>query len=69
MSIYYIDNQWISLNDFENVIASNCQVELSESAKEAIIKCRSYLDEKIANSDQLIQDLDLYAILRFQLQI
>ena len=49
MSIYYIDNQWISLNDFENVIASNCQVELSESAKEAIIKCRSYLDQKIAN--------------------
>lgn len=58
MSIYYIDNQWISLNDFENIIASNCRVELSESAKEAIIKCRSYLDEKIASSDQLIYGIN-----------
>ena len=58
MSIYYIDNQWISLNKFEEILASNCQVELNESAKEAINKCRSYLDEKIANSDQLIYGIN-----------
>jgi len=58
MSIYYIDNQWISLDKFEEVIASKCQVELSVSAKEAIKKCRTYLDEKIANSDQLIYGIN-----------
>jgi len=58
MSIYYIDNQWISLVKFEEILASNCQVELSTSSKEAINKCRSYLDEKIANSDQLIYGIN-----------
>jgi len=58
MSIYYIDNQWISLDKFEEILASKCQVELSVSAKEAINKCRTYLDEKIANSDQLIYGIN-----------
>ena len=53
MDVYKIDNQWISILQFEEIIASGCQVELSQQVKKIISECRDYLDDKVANSDKL----------------
>lgn len=54
MDHFIIDNQWVSLEKLDQVLNSNVQISLSEEAKAAIIKCRTYLDEKVAKSDRLI---------------
>ncbi|WP_294670331.1 histidine ammonia-lyase [uncultured Fluviicola sp.] len=54
MDHFIIDNQWVSLEKLDEVLNSNAQISLSEEAKAAIVKCRTYLDEKVAKSDRLI---------------
>jgi len=54
MKTFTIDNQWISLTEIDEILISNTQISLSENAKAAILKCRNYLDEKVAKSDRLI---------------
>jgi histidine ammonia-lyase len=58
MRIYQIDNQWISLIQFEEIISFGFQLELSEKAKQRILDCRNYLDDKIANSSNLIYGIN-----------
>jgi histidine ammonia-lyase len=58
MSIYQIDNQWISLIQFEEIISSGFQLELSEKAKQSILNCREYLNDKIANSSSLFYGIN-----------
>ena len=50
MTSYYIDKQWIGLNLFEEIIASNCPVYLSDAAVLGIQKCHDYLAEKMEDS-------------------
>lgn len=54
MDHFIIDNQWVSLEKLDEILASNAQIAISEDAKTAIVKCRTYLDEKVAKSDRLI---------------
>lgn len=54
MDHFIIDNQWVSLEKLDQIIASNAPISISEEAKAAIVKCRTYLDEKVAKSDRLI---------------
>lgn len=54
MDHFIIDNQWVSLEKLDQLLASNAQISISEDAKAAILKCRTYLDEKVAKSDRLI---------------
>ncbi|MCC6702030.1 MAG: aromatic amino acid lyase, partial [Fluviicola sp.] len=54
MKTFTIDNQWISLTEIDEILINNTQISLSENAKAAILKCRNYLDEKVAKSDRLI---------------
>lgn len=54
MDHFIIDNQWVSLEKLDQVLNSNAQISISEEAKAAIVKCRTYLDEKVAKSDRLI---------------
>ncbi|MFM7681733.1 MAG: aromatic amino acid lyase, partial [Bacteroidota bacterium] len=58
MRIYQIDNQWISLLQFEEIFSSCLQLELSEKAKQRILDCRKYLDNKLANSSDLIYGIN-----------
>ena len=53
MNFYYIEKQWISLNLFEEIIASNQLVFLSDEVRNDIVLCRDYLDRKLSNSEQL----------------
>jgi len=54
MTTKNINNEWISLKEIDAILAENQQVQLSESAVKAIVKCRTYLDEKVARSEKLI---------------
>ena len=54
MREYIIDNEWVSLSQLDEIITSGAEVKLGENAKEVIIKCRTYLDEKVRNHDKLI---------------
>lgn len=53
MEKFVIKNQWVSLNELEEVLASEVSVEISAETKEKIQSCRNYLDEK-SKGDALI---------------
>lgn len=58
MKTYYIDNQYISFLEFEELIQSKVCVSLGENAKKAIVVCREYLNSKIENSSDLIYGIN-----------
>ncbi len=49
METYYIDNQYISILEFEKFFNSNTNVSLGENAKKSIVACREYLNTKLEN--------------------
>jgi histidine ammonia-lyase len=55
--MYEITTQ-ISIEEIQDIIANNKQIKLSEDAKARIVKCRTYLDEKLANNDQPIYGIN-----------
>jgi histidine ammonia-lyase len=54
MGKFILNNQQISVADVQRILQDNMTVELSENCIHKIQKCRTYLDEKVANSDELI---------------
>jgi histidine ammonia-lyase len=54
MKEFAIDNQWITLDTLETILAENTQLKLTDEVKKTINNCRTYLDEKVAKSDRLI---------------
>jgi len=58
MEVYHIENQHISFDELEKILASGVKVELGETAKQAILKCRLYLDKKIEQSEGLIYGIN-----------
>lgn len=55
---FVIDNQWISLEELEHVLASGVTVELGDVAIEAIQECRAYLDQKMESGDHVIYGIN-----------
>lgn len=58
MNNFTITNEWVSLEKLDEILASDTTLTLSEEAKAAILKCRAYLDEKVAKSDRLIYGIN-----------
>lgn len=58
MNTFTITNEWVSLEKLDEILSSNISLALSEEAKAAILKCRAYLDEKVAQSDRLIYGIN-----------
>lgn len=54
MNKYIINNEWVTLDQIDMIIASGARVELGEDARQEIQECRDYLDQKVANHDDLI---------------
>ena len=54
MEKYVIDNAWLTIDKLDEVLASECNVSLSENAIKGIENCRTYLDKKVESHDQLI---------------
>ena len=44
-SIYHINSKSLDLATIQDIVSTNKKLQLSEPAKEKIIKCRLYLDE------------------------
>lgn len=56
--IHLISSEFLSFEDIKSVIFEGKILELSDSAKEKIQKCRQYLDDKMANSDAPIYGIN-----------
>ncbi len=54
MEKYTKNNQWISLEEIEHILSNDVKLVLGEDAKNAIVRCRTYLDEKVQRSERLI---------------
>ena len=48
--IHLISNKQLTLSDLDRVLHGHSKIELSEESKKSILRCREYLDQKIASS-------------------
>ena len=53
MKKFVINGQHISLSQIDEVIKADLQIEIGPEARKNIIKCRDYLEKKIASSESL----------------
>jgi histidine ammonia-lyase len=51
-STHEISSGHLSLEKLNDILSSRSKLSLSDSAKEKIISCRNYLDQKLANSNE-----------------
>lgn len=57
-SIFTISNSRLSLRDLDQVLRSNINLSLSENSRRQIVKCREYLDQKLAASSTPIYGIN-----------
>ena len=48
---HYINSQPLSVDELEHIIATDCQLALSDEAQQNILKCRQYLNKKQSEED------------------
>lgn len=58
MKNYEINNNWISLEEIDEIVGEHRTLVLGDNARAAIQKCRTYLDEKIKRHDKLIYGIN-----------
>lgn len=58
MKNYEINNNWISLEEIDEIVGEHHTLVLGDDARAAIQKCRTYLDEKIKRHDKLIYGIN-----------
>ena len=58
MNIHYISASKLDIEGLKVILQDNYQIALSEEAKQRIQKCRTYLDNKIANSEEPIYGIN-----------
>ncbi len=58
MKNYTINNNWISLEEIDEILEDHHTLVLGDDACVAIQKCRTYLDEKIKRHDKLIYGIN-----------
>lgn len=47
-----ISSEWLSLEDVRDILHSNTELQLSTESKDAVERCRNYLDKKIEQSNE-----------------
>lgn len=55
-STHYISSEWLSLDQVKQVL--NQQIALSDDARERVVQCRNYLDNKLAKEDTPIYGIN-----------
>lgn len=58
MGVHQISNARLSLSDVDAILLEKKKLELSESSKMAVVKCRTYLDEKLNRHDKPIYGIN-----------
>lgn len=54
MNTFTITKEYITLDQLQDVLSTNTIVELSQECKEAVEKCRNYLDQAVSGREELI---------------
>ncbi len=57
-SIHLISNKQLTLSDLDRVLHGHSKIGLSEESKKSILRCREYLDQKIASSSSPIYGIN-----------
>ena len=57
-NLHYISSEVLSLDTLQQIISHHKKLELSDEAKVNILKCRSYLDKKMAENDAPIYGIN-----------
>ncbi len=57
-SIHYISPEHLSINRLGEIVSKREKIALSDESKALINKCRTYLENKLANSDELIYGIN-----------
>ncbi len=55
---YHISTEVLSLETLQEIISQHKSLSLSEEAKNTIVKCREYLDNKMASNDAPIYGIN-----------
>ena len=58
MHTHFISKEHLSIDLIADILKSNAKIALSESAITAIVKCRAYLDNKMANSTKPVYGIN-----------
>lgn len=58
MNIHYISNTRLDIATVKTILNENYQIALSEDAKQKITTCRTYLDNKVKESDEPIYGIN-----------
>ena len=58
MTSYPIGSKRLTLSGLQHIIAEGLHLSLTSGAEESIIKCRTYLNQKIAESDEAIYGIN-----------
>jgi histidine ammonia-lyase len=56
--VHYITPDYLSFEQIEEVIEGGYKLELSDQAREAIVKCRKFLDKKVAEQSEPIYGIN-----------
>lgn len=58
MNMHYISDEPLDILSLKSILQENYQLALSAEAKERILKCRTYLDDKIASSNEPVYGIN-----------
>ena len=58
MSTFILNNQHYSIEDVFSILQTEQKVILGDKAKEAILKCRAYLDQKVERGGEIIYGIN-----------
>lgn len=56
--VHHLNNQELTIEEVIALAEGNVKVELGEDAKAAILKCRAYLDQKVAEGKEIIYGIN-----------
>jgi len=58
MGTHNINKNWLTLETINTILSKNLKLELSEEANNLVVKCRTYLDNKMSNNDKPIYGIN-----------
>jgi histidine ammonia-lyase len=58
MSTHHISSGHLSINDLGIILRENSTLALSDESRNVIARCRAYLEERLANSDELLYGIN-----------
>jgi len=58
MGTHNINKNWLTLEKIDDIVANKKNLKLSKETTELVVKCRTYLDDKMANNNKPIYGIN-----------